>query len=297
MIARLTVVCLLLQTPTLATIDSRALIQTVRVLASPEMAGRRTGTPGGLKAREWVGERFAAIGLPPAANGAYLMPFRFTARSGEAVDGANVAAICKGTRFDGAAIVLSAHYDHLGTRADQVYPGADDNASGVAVLLEVMKVCRQRAFAHTILFVAFDAEEQGLRGAKAFVASPPMPRERIALNVNLDMVARGDKGEMYVAGTHHYPALKPPLERVAARAPIKLLFGHDRPGTGDDDWTMQSDHGAFHDARIPFLYFGVDDHPDHHKPTDTVEKIDPTFLANTAMVILDALAALDTSLP
>jgi Zn-dependent M28 family amino/carboxypeptidase len=297
MIAALAVVGLLLQAPAISTIDSAALIDTVRVLSAAEMGGRRTGTPGGLKARAWVRDRFAQIGLPPATRDGHVMPFRFTNRSGEAVDGANVAAICRGTGTDSAAVVVSAHYDHVGTRDGRVYHGADDNASGVAVLLELMKVCRDRPFAHSLVFVAFDAEEQGLQGAKAFVASPPIPRERIALNVNLDMVARGDTGELYVAGTHHYPALKPPLERVAARAPMKLLFGHDLPGTGTSDWTMQSDHGPFHAARIPFVYFGVEDHPDYHKPTDTADKIDPKFLANAAAVILDALTALDTSLP
>jgi len=297
MIATLTLLCLLVQAATAVRIDSQALLEIVRTLAAADMEGRRTGTPGGLKARAWVRDRFAQSGLPPAANGSYVMPFRFTARSGEAIDAANVAALCKGTRANSAAIVVSAHYDHLGVRADRVYHGADDNASGVAVLLELMRVCRERPFAHSVVFVAFDAEEQGLQGAKAFVASPPIPRERIALNLNLDMVARGNKGELYAAGTHHHPALRPPLERVAARAPIKLLFGHDLPGTGMNDWTMQSDHGPFHAARIPFVYFGVEDHPDHHKPTDTAEKIDPKFFANAAAVILDALVALDTSLP
>ena len=296
MTARLTVLCLLLQAPASAPIDSRALLQTVGELAAPAMEGRRTGTAGGLKARNWMRDRFTQIGLPPAAKDAYVMPFRFTTRSGEGVDGANVAATCRGTRPASGVIVLSAHYDHLGSRAGKVYHGADDNASGVAVLLELMKVCRERPFSHTIVFVAFDAEEQGLQGAKAFVASPPVPRDRIALNVNLDMVARGDKGELYVAGTHHYPALIPPLQRVAARASVKLLLGHDVPGTGMNDWTMQSDHGPFHAARIPFVYFGVEDHADYHKPTDTADKIDPKFFANAATVILDALVALDTSL-
>jgi hypothetical protein len=287
-----------------AGIDSSALMDTVRALAAPEMEGRRSGTAGGRKARDWVHARFAKIGLPPAGT-TYLLPFRFTAK-GATIEGANIASLCRGTRAGrlragGAsagehAFVVSAHYDHLGVVDGKTYFGADDNASGVAVLLELARLCHERPFEHTVVFVAFDAEEQGLEGAKAFVQSPPIPRERIALNVNLDMVARGDKGELYVAGTHHSPSLKPPLESIAAKAPIKLLFGHDS-GSSTDDWTMQSDHGLFHKAGIPFVYFGVEDHPDYHKPTDRPEKIDPKFFGAAANTILAAIRALDAALP
>jgi hypothetical protein len=110
------------------------------------------------------------------------------------------------------------------------------------------------------------------------------------------MVARGDKHELYVAGTSQRPVFKKILEPVAARAPIKLLFGHDSGG-GQNDWTMQSDHGPFHQAGMPFLYFGVEDHPDYHKPTDTADKINATFFYNAALTMLDAVSAIDRALP
>jgi Zn-dependent M28 family amino/carboxypeptidase len=126
------------------------------------------------------------------------------------------------------------------------------------------------------------------------VAKPPVPQDRIALNVNLDMVSRSDKREIYIAGTHHYPVLKKPLEEVAKDARIKVLFGHDKPGgPPSDDWTNQSDHGPFHAAKIPFVYFGVEDHADYHKPTDTADKINRAFFADAAETILDAVIALD----
>jgi Zn-dependent M28 family amino/carboxypeptidase len=193
-------------------------------------------------------------------------------------------------------MIVTAHYDHLGVRDGATYHGADDNASGVSVLLALARQCRESPWTHDAVLVAFDAEEQGLQGAKAFVAAPPISKERIGININMDMVARGDKGELHVAGTHHRPALKPILQPVAARAPIKLLFGHDSGG-GHEDWTAQSDHGAFHAAGIPFIYFGVEDHPDYHKPTDTADKIDATFFYRAATTILDAVTALDRSLP
>jgi Zn-dependent M28 family amino/carboxypeptidase len=145
------------------------------------------------------------------------------------------------------------------------------------------------------VFVAFDAEEGGLNGARAFVASPPIPTDRIALNVNLDMVSRSAKREIYIAGTFHTPELKAPLERVAKAARVKVLFGHDRPGTGSDDWTSLSDHGAFHAAKIPFVYFGVEDHADYHKPTDTADKINRGFFVDVAETVLDAVIQLDVA--
>jgi Zn-dependent M28 family amino/carboxypeptidase len=273
-------------------ISHERLMSTVNALASPAMEGRQTGTPGGEKARAWLLAAFKDTGLSPTAPD-YSLPFRFRPNTGMPVDGLNVAATCPGIDANLPVIVISAHYDHLGIRNGLVHPGADDNASGVAVLLELAHRCRRVPFRHTILFVAFDAEEQGLHGARAFVASPPAPRDRLALNVNLDMVARGDRGELYAAGTYHYPRLASVLRPVAEQSAIKLLFGHDRPGTGTDDWTHLSDHGPFHDARIPFVYFGVEDHPDYHKPTDTPDKIDPLFFRRAAETILDAVIALD----
>jgi Zn-dependent M28 family amino/carboxypeptidase len=192
--------------------------------------------------------------------------------------------------------VLSAHFDHLGIRDGVMYPGADDNASGVAVMLGIAEYCKKTPFTHTVIFAAFDAEELGLQGAQAFVATPPVPLDRIALNINLDMVSRNDKRELFASGTYQWPQLKAPLEAVAKRAPITLLFGHDKPmaiAGGVEDWTNQSDHGPFNSAKIPFVYFGVEDHADYHKPTDTADKIDRGFFVDVAETILDGVLALD----
>jgi Zn-dependent M28 family amino/carboxypeptidase len=279
-------------------IDSERLMSTVTTMADPKWEGRAAGSPGGLAARAYVLGRFKAAGLQPVA-GAYEHPFKYSRKTPTGVqegEGANVLGICPGTDPKLPYFVVSAHYDHVGVRDGQVYPGADDNASGVAVILELAAFCQRSPFRHSILFAAFDAEERGLQGARALLAKPPVPRERMGLNINLDMVGRSDKREIYVAGTHHYPDLKSPIEEVARRAPIKVLFGHDKPkeiSGGLDDWTQQSDHGPFHDAKIPFVYFGVEDHADYHQPTDTAEKIAPDFLAGVATVVMRALDALD----
>ena len=194
--------------------------------------------------------------------------------------------------------MVSSHYDHLGVREGQIYPGADDDASGVAVMLAVAEFCQKTPFRRTVIFAAFDAEEAGLQGAKMFVASPPLPKERIALNVNLDMVSRNDKREIFIAGTHPWPQLKAPLDIVVKRAPITVLFGHDKPvaiAGGVEDWTNQSDHGPFNSAKIPFVYFGVEDHADYHKPTDTADKINRGFFVDVAETVIDAVLQLDAA--
>jgi Zn-dependent M28 family amino/carboxypeptidase len=283
-------------------LSADALMATVRTLASEEYQGRAAGTEGGAKARAFIRDRFVKIGLTPI-GASFEHPFTFTpkgqepgVRSVAQGRGVNLVGRCGGSDPALPAIVLSAHYDHLGIRDGRLFPGADDNASGVSAMLAIAEQCVAQPFRHDIIVAAFDAEESGLNGAQAFVAEPPMAISRIALNLNLDMVARGDRGEIYIAGTRHHPTLRPLLEPVAARAPIRVLFGHDVPGSGHDDWTMQSDHGPFHGAGIPFVYFGVEDHPDYHQPSDTADKINPDVFVKAAAVILDALRALDAGL-
>lgn len=293
--------------PAALRIDSERLMSTVQLLSDPRFEGRRTGSPGGLAARAWIADRFKRLGLQPV-SGRYLFPFHFTHYSVKGIvdparefrteyrDAANVVGQCLGLAPRLPVFVVSAHYDHLGIRGGVLYPGADDDASGVAVLLELAARCREAPFQHTLVFAAFDAEELNLQGSKAFLIAPPLPRERIGLDVNLDMVSRSDRRELFVAGPYHWPELKPPLEAVARAAPITLLFGHDKPvalAGGVDDWTGQSDHGSFEQAGIPFVYFGVEDHADYHQPTDTADKIDRGFLVDVAETVLEAVTALD----
>jgi Zn-dependent M28 family amino/carboxypeptidase len=278
--------------PALEPASGAALLATIQALTGPGMDGRATGTPGGLKARAWIEARLVAIGVKPASGSGYEQPFSFTSAAGGTVSGTNLVALCRGSRADAPAIVVSAHYDHLGVRNGEIHHGADDNASGVAMLLAVAERCVKAPFAHPLLLVAFDAEEQGLQGARAFLARPPVPAARIALNVNFDMVGRSDRSEIYVAGPGRWPRLLPLLTPAARQTGITVKFGHDTGG-GQDDWTAQSDHGVFHGAGIPFVYFGVEDHADYHKPTDTAAKIAPLFLDRVAAVVLASLAALD----
>jgi Zn-dependent M28 family amino/carboxypeptidase len=291
-------------------VDRDRLMADVTLLASPQMEGRRTGSPGGLKAREWIVAQFRAIGLEPVGQREYLQPFTFTHFSikgfllpGPAEthynDAANVLGRIAGSRPGAKPIVISAHYDHLGTSSRGIFFGADDNASGVAMLLAVARHLRTQPLGRAAIFAAFDAEELGLEGSQAFIEARPEARTA-ALNVNLDMVSRNDRNEIFAAGTHHRPQFTPILEDVRARARVQVLFGHDRPmyrAGGVDDWTWQSDHGAFHAAGVPFVYFGVEDHPDYHTPMDTADKIDRRFFGDVGDMVVDAIRTFDSRLP
>lgn len=288
-------------------VDRVQLMRDVETLAAPAFEGRRTGAPGALEARRWLVDQFRAIGLTAAGTDGYLQPFVFSTRdTGALLPGgrpfsvgyaaANVIGRLSGRDARARLLVVTAHYDHLGIRDGVLFPGADDNASGVAVLVAAARHFVRNPPRHPIMFAALDAEELGLRGARALVDSALLSRRAVAMNINLDMVSRNDRNEIYAAGTSHAPWLVPILQDVQTRASVKVLFGHDRPmdrGGGLEDWTHSSDHGPFHDAGIPFVYFGVEDHPDYHKPTDAASRIDSRFFGDAADTIIEALGTID----
>lgn len=279
-----------------AAIDSARLMHDIGVLAHDSMEGRLVGSPGGARARAFLERAFRERGLQPVGGSSLLHEFTFTRRD-TAVTGVNVVGAVRGTELPAQYIAVTAHYDHVGIRNGEIYNGADDNASGTAALLALADWFVRHPPRHSLIFAAFDAEEGGLNGARAFVANPPVAREAIILNVNMDMVGRNDAGELYVAGTRHYPQLLPYVQRVASAAEVTLIPGHDSPDPRPaDDWTTASDHGAFHRAGIPFLYFGVEDHPDYHRPTDELSGIQPGFYARAVRTVLSAVRLLDAEL-
>lgn len=274
--------------------DTKKLTQDFKALSSEVMAGRKTGTEGGRKARTFIIDRLKQLGVERLVPG-YEQPFAIT--SGSIADGhggTNVLAVIPGTKKE--TIVISAHYDHIGTSNNRIFYGADDNASGTAALLAYAGYFKKNAPEHRIILAFFDAEEMGLRGSEYFVNSPEAQKENIILNINLDMVARGDNQKLFVCGTYHHPNLKAPIEAIEKLDGIILEFGKDLPTENREDWTMLSDQGSFHKKKIPFLYFGVDDHPDYHKTTDTFEKVNLDFYAKSVETILRAAISLDKQL-
>ena len=268
--------------------DTAALLRTVRVLAADSMEGRQVGSPGSARARSYLLDRFRALRLNPVGSG---FEHAFTLPNGSGI-GVNVLAFVPGSGSSRSYLVLSAHYDHVGVREGEVYNGADDNASGVAALLAIAAALREKPLEHSLVLALFDGEEAGLLGARAFLASPPVPRAALALNVNLDMIGHSESNELWAAGGRHTPWLLPVLRGVKPAAPVRLQLGHDGSGPGKD-WTGDSDHGVFHSAGIPFVYFGVEDHKNYHRPSDDPETLTPAFFAGAVKTILQALRALD----
>jgi hypothetical protein len=295
--------------PAAPKVDQVQLLADVNTLASADFAGRRTGEDGNRKAQEWLTARFTALGLKPYGT-SYVQPFSFTRTSikglltpgkpykTEYPSAANLVGFIPGAAHPNRVIVVSAHYDHLGVRDGKMYAGADDNASGVAAMLAIGAHFKANPPQNTIVFAAFDAEELGLHGAKAFLAKLPFPRSQIVMNLNLDMVSHNDRNEIFAAGTSYTPSLKPLLEQAARRSSVHVKLGHDRSfirAPSVENWTDSSDHGPFHDAGVPFLYFGVEDHADYHAPTDTFDHINKEFFGRVASLLVDVVVVLDKS--
>ena len=289
-------------------VDALSLLGDVRTLAAPEMEGRAVGTPGGKKARDYLIGRFTALGLEPVGK-SFEQAFTFTPGRGlrfwrakfwqipQPISGANLIGKIRGDVEPEKYLVISAHYDHLGIGDGKLYPGADDNASGVAAMLAVAGYFRAHPPRHSLLFVAFDGEERGLRGALAFVEQPPVALDAMLLDINFDMLSRNPAGEIFLGGLYANPQLRPLIDPVRATAVPTILYGHDypRPFWNSDDWTSQSDQGAFNDKNIPFIYLGVEDHPGYHQPTDTFEHVDQKFYLAVANAMVDLIVALDAA--
>jgi hypothetical protein len=288
-------------------LDSERMLLDLRILASTRFQGRATDTPGGALAAQMIATRFAELGLLRFNDG-YEQPFSFVHRSIRALwrrnrpftrvyqNARNVIGYVAGTSSPDHFIIVSAHFDHLGVIDGTVYPGADDNASGTAALLAIAGYVQAHPPSHSVVFAAFDAEELGLRGSRAFVEQLPFPRERLRLDINIDEIGRSDDGRLFAAGVAHTPALRSIVEAAARTSSVPVHLGHDRPGvlTGlIPDWTGASDHGSFHDAGVPFLYFGVEDHDDVHEPSDVADRIAPAFYTASAETVLSALLAAD----
>lgn len=274
-------------------IDAGQLLRDVEYLASDELEGRSADLPSMQKARDYVEKRFTESGLQPIGN-SYKQEFQITERgSDKKIPGVNFVGQIQGKKQPDKYIVITAHYDHVGISKGEIYNGADDNASGTAALFAIAKYFSKKKPDHSLIFVAFDAEEKGLQGARHFVANLPVAKDSIVLNVNMDMVSRSDKNELYAAGLIHYSQFTNVIEKVKKKARVSLMRGHDVPGTGREDWTNQSDHAAFHREKIPFIYFGVEDHKDYHRPTDDFVNIQPDFYVRAVETVLSVIREID----
>jgi hypothetical protein len=250
----------------------------VNRLASPEFLGRQG--PGAARAARYIAESFKRCGLKPAYGDSFYQPIPSKLEDGSTPEasylGRNVVAVIPGAdpKLKDEWVILSAHLDHIGKKNGRLYPGADDNASGVAMLLEVAEqfALRKEKPRRTLVFAAFDLEESGLLGSIQFATHPPLPIRSLKAMLTADMLGRSMANVMdeylFVLGSERSPQLRQLVRDVAPEDGLKVgRLSADLIGT-------RSDYGPFRDRKIPFLFFSTGQHPDYHRTTDLPDRID-----------------------
>jgi hypothetical protein len=260
------------------------LVAHVAFLTQPALKGRKTKTRGARLARTYIAERFKSAGLVPwDQEKSYEQSFGF---------GINVIGVLPGTNPSLAKefVLLSAHYDHNGKKRGKVYPGAADNASGVAVLLETVRKMSLNPPERPVVFAAFDAEERMMLGSFAYTCRKDVADAEFVGVVNVDMLGRNFldvvTNAVFVAGTESYPDLREQVRGFGTDGRLRILpIGTDLVGP-------RSDHVAFENRGVPCLFFSCGTYADYHQPTDTIEKLDFTQIARSSEVIRRTVEAL-----
>ena len=256
-------------------------------LSDDAMLGRQAGTEGAELAKTYLLDRLTMI------EGAIVSEEAFTFGE-ENRSATNIIADFDANEA-GPLLVVTAHYDHLGRGTGDIYNGADDNASGVGAAISIAEHFVQNPPSNDVRIVLLDAEERGLAGARHHVDADATYTQRPVLNLNLDMVSQNADGEIFASGTSHNPKIRPLIE--ALNTPdVTIRFGHDTPDLGPNDWTLMSDHAAFHEASHPYVYFGVEDHANYHKPSDELETISPKQYAAFVDALVQVAETLDNNL-
>lgn len=266
-------------------------------LAAPEREGRGMGTAGLREAAQFIEDAFKQARLQPLAGSSYAHPFEFTpAGASEPVRLQNILGVLPGTdpRLADQVVVVSAHYDHLGrsgpgvrvSQVGQIHPGADDNASGVAVMLELARtLAATGGMPRSVVFAAFSGEEAGLQGARHFIGE----RERllpggILAALNMDTVGRASTGGISAL------AVGTATEWVHVFRGIGFTTGitiKTVEGAGE-----ASDQQAFIEVGIPAVQLFTGAHLDYHQPSDTADKVDSAGLVKVVSVAREAIAYL-----
>ena len=249
----------------------------VRVLASDSLQGRGLGTEGTERARDYIAREFAQAGLRalPGIEGGYLQSFSFRQRLAW-IPGTNIVGYIEGSDpvLKNEYIVLGAHYDHLGFEKDNgektIYPGADDNASGVAAIIELGRYFASRPglLKRSLIIVAFDAEESGLIGSNWFVENSPVPVENIKLMFSLDMVGMYEANNgLHLRGIGSMESGAETAGGIAAHTGIILR------NTGSNI-ERRTDTAPFGDAGIPAVHVFTGSKSPYHKPEDQYDLLD-----------------------
>lgn len=254
--------------------------ETVGALASDAFEGRNAGYPGSVKAAEYLRDRLKESGYDPR-----LQSFEFEVRfaGGTKLKTQNVIAWQEGTdgALKGEAVVVGAHYDHVGRNGqanagrlrgrnaapgDVIWNGADDNASGSALVLEIARALRagKAGTKRSVLFVWFSAEEHGLLGSAHFVDHVPEPFKVVAM-VNVDMVGRNPSRPLDVEGTGTSDAWDGLIDGALQGVDLKIKKGREV--------TDGSDHASFTARKIPAVHFFSGFHEDYHAQSDHADRL------------------------
>ena len=275
----------------------------VTFLASDEFEGRQTGTKGEKKAGKYISKRFKELDLKPKGTQNYLQPFSFRPKTNPhdevmfdvngdgTITGNNVVGFLDNKAEN--TIIIGAHYDHLGFGGEgslyrdsikAIHNGADDNASGVSVLLNLAAKLKAKNTNNNYLFMAFSGEEMGLLGSNYFVKNPTIDIKKISYMINMDMVGRMKKdSSLAVYGTGTSPIFKQVLK--SHNNNFRLV--QQESGVGP------SDHTSFYLADIPVLHFFTGQHEDYHKPGDDSEKLNYDGMHLIADYIFNIITDLD----
>ncbi len=268
----------------------------VDILADDTFEGRAAGSRGGRAAAVYLTKELARCGLKPAGvGGGWYQPFYGNRR--------NVLGLIEGSdpHLRHEYILVGAHYDHVGYGTPRnsygpygyIHNGADDNASGIAALLEVAEAFSQSGLAprRSILFAFWDGEEEGLLGSQHWTGAPTVPLGQIRLSLNLDMIGRMRQGQLEIFGTRTAQDLRRLVALASEGSQLQLLF----PGKLQRD----SDHWSFYERNIPVLMLHTGKHPDYHRPSDDAHKLNREGMQQITRLLLALLvdAANRDSLP
>jgi hypothetical protein len=249
----------------------------VETLAGTGLRGREAGTADALRAARSIAERFSALGIDRPDPSGYCRPF-----SDADLRDHNVVAHMPPREDRCRWVVLGAHYDALGVdRRGRIFPGADDNASGVSLLLEAARLLAgERRPDVGVVFAAFGAEEKDLSGSRAYVQGPTLPLDRVALMINVDMVGKRPAGHPGI-GYQPFGRESERTDRLVKRAAGRAAVGVIPMRLGD-----RSDSASFA-PHVPTVFFSTAVSAEYHQPTDTPDRVDYGQVRRALQVVLE----------
>jgi hypothetical protein len=276
--------------------ESKNIEKHIKTLASTEFGGRSGEVA--AKSRTYIIDEFKRLKLEPLfENNSYLQDI--PDREPGWLMGRNVGAKLVGSdpKLKDEWVIVAAHFDHLGVRNGVLYPGADDNASACAMMLEVARCLAEDPVKpkRSVMLIGFDLEERGLFGSRYFVEHSPIPLDKIALFMTADMIGRALGGvckpHVFVMGTEHVAPGQAWVKAAAKGKPLTIgILGADLL------LLDRSDYGPFRTRKIPFLFFSTGENPCYHTPRDVAETIDfPKATAISQVMYTVARKAMDVS--